>query len=927
MAGFVARTPEVAVMRRWAEGLGAGPSALVIIGEAGIGKSTLWAEGVSLASTAGARVLRARPVRAELPLPFVALRDLFAGVEPDVMDQLPKPLRASFAAVVGLSAPTVGAAGVAGSAGSAGSVGPVDPQAAGRAVAEALTALAVDGPLVVAIDDEPWLDAPTRRALAFAVRRIVPAAVGFLVARRGTPDAAGDPLGLRAAWGERVEELPLGPLGLGPLIHLLRRRLGPDVPRRRLVAAAERSGGNPFAALELARAEPGVELPAALRSMVERPLRNAPADCRSAVELAAIVGRAPPELFVRALGVHAGRAIEEAAAVGLLVLEAGEVRFAHPLLAAGAYESIPLARRQRLHRLAATLVEDLEARAGHLAQAHVEPDAGAAALVEEAAARADARGAPESAAGLAASARRLTPAEAPEDAARRGVLMAEYHDRAGDASEARRLLDEILGGPIRGPVRARALRLRAVLSDEPVSAVARLEEAVCEAQDEPALRVGTLTELAWQRGMWLGDLTGAVPQAEEAVGLARAHGDPVLLADALVATGIMEGFRGSDRAATILREVIPLTERFPPGVTNARPPKEALGHVVMWRGELDEAAGLFAAELARVDALGLENTSLRMRMFEAEVELRRGDFDRSEALCDDVLLRATDYWRWRTLSQRAVVRAVRGEEDGARTDAEEALASPAGAHDAVLAATAEHALGLLDLGRGDARAAAARLAMLPERLAAASVGEPGMVPVLPDAVEAALAAGDRPLGERLTALLLPPRPGHRWSAAAGAHAEGLLLVADGDLEAGIARLEEAERRYAALPSAFPAARARLARGIALRRAGRRGQAAEALEAAAGAFEALGATPWAGRAQNEVHRARPRPRHDDSLTETERRVAALVAAGHTNREVAAQLVVTVATVETHLTRIYGKLGLRSRTELTRAAAEGDARLEG
>jgi DNA-binding NarL/FixJ family response regulator len=116
-------------------------------------------------------------------------------------------------------------------------------------------------------------------------------------------------------------------------------------------------------------------------------------------------------------------------------------------------------------------------------------------------------------------------------------------------------------------------------------------------------------------------------------------------------------------------------------------------------------------------------------------------------------------------------------------------------------------------------------------------------------------------------------------------------------------------------------RALLVAGDALRRLGERRRAAEKIEAAKAVFVELGAKLWVERAEQELRRASPRPRRDRELTSAERRVAALVAAGKTNREAAAQLFTTVATVEAHLTRIYRKVGVRSRTELARRVADG------
>jgi DNA-binding NarL/FixJ family response regulator len=153
----------------------------------------------------------------------------------------------------------------------------------------------------------------------------------------------------------------------------------------------------------------------------------------------------------------------------------------------------------------------------------------------------------------------------------------------------------------------------------------------------------------------------------------------------------------------------------------------------------------------------------------------------------------------------------------------------------------------------------------------------------------------------------------------------LCLLARGDaVEAAVLGRQAADAFEAA---GFPLDRGRalLVAGEALRRNGESRRAAEQIEAALAIFAGLGARLWAQRAEQEQRRARPRPRRDRELTNAERQVAALVAAGKANREVTAQLFTTVATVEAHLTRIYRKLGVRSRTELARGVADGTVSL--
>jgi len=175
----------------------------------------------------------------------------------------------------------------------------------------------------------------------------------------------------------------------------------------------------------------------------------------------------------------------------------------------------------------------------------------------------------------------------------------------------------------------------------------------------------------------------------------------------------------------------------------------------------------------------------------------------------------------------------------------------------------------------------------------------------------------------------PPSPrasrqplGRRCSPSPAAQrCRALLLLARGDSAAAVAAAEEAAFLFEAAGFPLDRGRALLAAGEALRHLGKRRRAAERIVDANAIFSRLGAPLWVARAERELRRASPRPRRDRELTSAERRVAALVADGRTNREVAAQLFITVGSVEVQLTRIYRKLAVRSRTELARRVAEG------
>jgi DNA-binding CsgD family transcriptional regulator len=192
---------------------------------------------------------------------------------------------------------------------------------------------------------------------------------------------------------------------------------------------------------------------------------------------------------------------------------------------------------------------------------------------------------------------------------------------------------------------------------------------------------------------------------------------------------------------------------------------------------------------------------------------------------------------------------------------------------------------------------------------------------MPNMVEALVALGRLDDAEALLATFDARWPDHGWAMPARLRCRALILLARRELEAAFAAAEEAVAASEVVGLPLDRGRALLAAGEALRRLGQRRRAAEKFDAAKQVFTELGAPLWVARTERELRRARPRPRRDRELTSAERRVAALVAAGRTNREVAAELFTTVGTVEVHLTRIYRKLGLRSRTELARNVAEG------
>jgi DNA-binding CsgD family transcriptional regulator len=234
-------------------------------------------------------------------------------------------------------------------------------------------------------------------------------------------------------------------------------------------------------------------------------------------------------------------------------------------------------------------------------------------------------------------------------------------------------------------------------------------------------------------------------------------------------------------------------------------------------------------------------------------------------------------------------------------------------------------LGFLDLSLGDPEAALRELRVARELREAVGHGEPGQMWELPDLLDALLAVGELDEAEALAARWerRARTLDRAWALAISARTRALVRMAQGDLDGSFAAFDDSLTEHARTKDPFQRARTLLALGAAQRRAKRRGAARETLEQALAAFEELGAPLWAEKARAELARIGGRAPSRGELTEAERRIAALVAEGRSNREVAAALFLAEHTVETALSRVYRKVGVRSRAELTsRLARQSD-----
>ena len=408
----VGRDAEIAEILAFIPDAAGPPAALEITGDIGIGKTRVWRHVLHTADRSS-RVLSCQPAPTERPLAFSALDDLFGDVAGEILSALPGPRRHAVEVAL-LRDPTPGA-------GPAQSNPVPDQRMLARGILDILRFLSAEAPLIVAVDDAQWLDRPSAGVLEFCLRRLRDEGIAILLTFR-TDDTV--PLGLsRALPPDRLHRVRLGPLSMGAIGEILRSRLGAVPPRYILTRLYDACGGNPFYALEYARAiaeHPGLPLtnepipaPHSLRDLVRRRLRRLEPDVRQVCRLVAASAN-PRERLIRAAhdDGESWTAIDHAVDAALIEREGGILRFTHPLLRNVLYSEMTLRERRQAHRRLGAATDDVEERAWHLALGADQPDQKIAGMLDSAAEHAALRGAQGEAATLAEQAARLTPAHA-----------------------------------------------------------------------------------------------------------------------------------------------------------------------------------------------------------------------------------------------------------------------------------------------------------------------------------------------------------------------------------------------------------------------------------------------------------------------------------------------------------------------------------
>ena len=900
--------------------------ALLLTGEAGIGKSTIWQAALTDARARGYRVIGSRPTEAEARLPFAALTDLFGELVDELEPDLPEPQRRA------LDAALLRASGD----------GVAEPLAVSLAVLALLRAAIGSGPLLLAIDDIPWMDGSSAGVLEFALRRLEEEPIRLIAAER-TVDASASTLPpvVRAMEHGRLERVIVRGLSVAELERLLGNVLEMDLPPSTLKRLHRTSGGNPFYAIEIARAmqrrgktadQRDLPLPDSLSELIRDRIGALSPAAADVVLHAAALSQPTVGMIETAVGADvAAPGLAEAGEAGVLRVEAGVLRFAHPLLAAEAYAQAGVDRRRAVHRTVAELVAEPEERAKHMALAAEGPDAAVAAALEQAAERARQRGAPDAAAELTERAAALTPPDDDGAAVRRSLLAARYLLLAGDAGRARPMLEGLLQRAASGPTRAAVLSQLAEVRlhmDDWDAAESLYLEALPQARGDVRQQIDIKIALAG-----VGFITGrnweaAARHISEAMGFAEELGDPEIEAAVIGHYATWQYTTGHGLRRDLMERAAELEPWTKQMRTMDHPDFDFA--LILW-AEGDKVGSRERLErlLERAEHSGDYSslpfilTNLAGADFgDANLGLARDRLDRAERLT-----RATGQWTSyaHMLTAKVHVAARTGDEAEARRLGDEALRLIARTswnegHNLVMSD-----LGELELALGNPAAANERF----EAAAAASFSSghrrrwtsayvSGGIEALAalDRLEDASRALDQFETEAVAL-------GRRPDLAESRRLRGLLLAVGGRAADAVGPLTEAVGHYQALDDRWGLARTLLLLGEVHRRSRKRARAVESLTQALAEFNRFGARIWADRARQELNRVRGKRDTASGLTPTQRNVAKLVIAGNTNRQVADALFMSVHTVEAHLTAVYRALGVASRAELTRQFRDSDA----
>jgi DNA-binding CsgD family transcriptional regulator len=906
-------TERAIIDRRLADTRAGRSGALVVRGEAGVGKTALLDYAAAAAGTvasgggappgvAAVRVVRGAGVQSEAELPFAGLHLLLGSVL-DRRVALPQPQRDALDAAFGLRR-----------------AGPYDRFLVGLAVLSLLAELAEDAPLVCLVDDAHWLDRASAQALVFAARRLGAEGIAMLFAARhheGPFPAPGLP------------ELQLGGLDAASAAALLTEHGGAKLPppvRHRILAEAR---GNPLGLIELPAAYlhtpavawsgPGaLALTERLQAAFAGQVRRLPEPTRTLLEAAAAEGCGDLGVVLeagRALGVVAAD-LAPAEQAGLVRIVDGTVRFRHPLVRAAVYHGAPLSGRLRVHRALAEALQgvaDADRRAWHLAAAATGPEEQVAAELERTAAKAKARSGYAAAAAAYERAVQLTADPAAQ--ARRLMLAAEAAAEVGEFDRARRLATRAVGQTTDPIAQARLASVRAQADFAqgrlPAAYQSLVEGAAQAGERDPARAVRmlmTALHVAW----FLGDPALVAGTAERLKVLGRSDAEPLA---PLVRLMLWSAAQADERVTEGLPPLADLVAAARRSRAGHRDDLAMIAMVCLVTGRNADARDLTAALVADARAQGSIGSLPALLTYLAQALALEGRHCDALASASEARRIAQDtghtQWTIEATAILAYLAAVAGDEQRCRRLVDAALAGPASRAASAGTPWVPWALGLLDLNRGHLDTALVQLETIfrgPMRYHASALQS------IPDLVEAAVRLGQpQRAAEPLARFSQWARHADTPSTDALVERCHALLDLDGD----------AERHYLAAlklhEASFEQARTQLLYGAWLRRARRKADARTQLRAAVDYLDRIGATPWAELARAELRATgATTPRSGRAglphLTPQELQVARLAAQGLSNRDIAAQLFLSPRTVGYHLYKAYPKLGITSRSQL-------------
>ncbi|WEO99731.1 AAA family ATPase [Streptomyces sp. FXJ1.172] len=893
-------------------------------GPMGIGKSVLVA--ALMASRAApdpsvGTVLRCSPAQEDAQLPFVGLVDLFAPVPESCLETLaPEPRAALRAALLH---------------------GPEPADGRGRlavrvAVLGVLRALAATGPVVLVLDDLQWLDEPTAEALAFAVRRLGRLNVRVVAAERVADGE--QPERLRCC-PPGTTEIPVPPLTDAEVAHLLRAGVGGDLPPGVLREIQDTAAGNPLYALELGRAVlrgpapvsfgPTLPVPRRLRTLLLDQARALPERVRRTLLVTSAASR-PSLTLLRATGLPDPAAdLAEAERLGVATTDSGgTICFRHPLIRAAVYADAPEYGRRQAHALLAHAITEPVEQARHLAYARPHEDEDTARTLMDAAEHARRDGALGSACELARLAVRRTPGDRPADRADRLLAAAEYACDAGRLEEAGEAAETVLAasGSARRRVRARLVLLRNA-GQALEGAQALIHEGLRDADGDPEAQAW-LHHWAAVRGLLCGELEEAARHARHAARQAAVAGDAQTRIGALATLARVRSLVGEPVAAdAALEEALALAGGADGGPQSWRLIRmravlaldsdsvaEAMEQVVELLATIGEFAGV-----EEIMATLVSLTRIQVHAGQCREALH------TATRCSRVMAEAAP-----ALYAAALAAAAGGTAEEARQLAERAVRASEADGDRLFLLRALAVLGQAELLAGDSRGAASAaetLRRVRELGAAMCAADPPMLHWHGDLAEALVLLGETDEAGAVVreayARVTGETPGSVLAALE--RAEGLREAGIGRAKEGAARLRDAVDRLRQLPLPIELVRTLIALGAVERRSRRRSAARTVLGEALETATRIGAAPLAARARDELSRLDAGDRSVEAgaggpeLTPTESRIAELVRGGATNREVAAELFISIKTVEGTLSRVYRKVGVRSRTALAHAMA--------